>query len=152
KLQINELRKRDVNTMAALAGLVLPLPWKPERGSRQTYERIREQARLQVVARAKGTPIYEVLKPELGFGLHILPEPSLGDIFLDFEGDPYVGEGGFEYLLGYLAADEGREPQYTGLWAVSREEEKSNFEQFVDWTIERWRQHPGLHIYHFAPY
>ena len=28
KLQINELRKRDINTTAALAGLPLPLPWK----------------------------------------------------------------------------------------------------------------------------
>jgi predicted RecB family nuclease len=152
KLQINELRKRDINTTAALAGLVLPLPFKPERGSPQTYERVREQARLQVETRTTGTPVYELLKPEAGFGLHILPEPSRGDVFLDFEGDPYVGEGGFEYLLGYVAIVDGGEPRYTGLWALSHEQEKHNFEQFVDWVMERWRQHPGLHIYHFAPY
>src|SRR6266851_204162 len=152
KLQINELRKRDINTTAALAGLGLPLPFKPERGSPQTYERVREQARLQVKARTTGAPVYEVLKPEAGFGLHILPELSPGDVFLDFEGDPYVGEGGLEYLLGYVAIEDGGESRYTGLWALSREEEKRNFEQFVDWVMERWRQHPGLHIYHFAPY
>jgi uncharacterized protein len=45
KLQINELRTRGINTTAALAGLPLPIPWKPERGSPQTYERIREQAK-----------------------------------------------------------------------------------------------------------
>jgi predicted RecB family nuclease len=152
KLQINELRTRGINTTTALASVALPLSWKPERGSAQTYERVREQARLQVEARAKGAPVYEVLRPEPGFGLSILPEPSPGDIFLDFEGDPYVGEGGFEYLLGYLTIEDGGEPRYIGLWALSREEEKRNFEQFVDWVMDRWRQHPGLHIYHFAPY
>jgi uncharacterized protein len=151
KLQINELKKQGINTTTALAGVALPLQWKPERGSAQTYERVREQARLQLEARAKGGPVYDVLKPELGFGLTILPEPSAGDIFLDFEGDPYVGEAGLEYLLGYVIDDDG-EHRYRGLWSLSREDEKHNFEQFVDWVMDRWRQYPGLHIYHFAPY
>ena len=50
-LQIDELRRRDIDTMAVLAAEPLPLPWKPERGAIQTYERIREQARGQVAAR-----------------------------------------------------------------------------------------------------
>jgi predicted RecB family nuclease len=152
KLQINELRKRDINTTIALAGLALPLAWKPERGSPLTYERVREQARLQVEARVQGSPIYEVLEPQVGFGLHILPEPSPGDIFLDFEGDPYVGDGGLEYLLGHVTVADGGVHPYIGRWSLSREEEKRNFEQFVDWVMDRWRQYPGLHIYHFAPY
>jgi predicted RecB family nuclease len=98
KLQINELKTQDIATVAGLASMPLPLQWKPERGSPPTYERIREQARLQVEARAKGSPGYELLKPQPGFGLSALPEPSPGDIFLDFEGDPYVGEHGLEYL------------------------------------------------------
>jgi predicted RecB family nuclease len=44
KLQINELKSRSVTTTAALASMPLPLQWKPERGSPQTYERIREHA------------------------------------------------------------------------------------------------------------
>jgi predicted RecB family nuclease len=152
KLQINELKKQGINTTTALASVALPLQWKPERGSAQTYERIREQARLQLEARANGTPVYDVLKPEVGFGLTVLPEPSAGDIFLDFEGDPYVGEGGFEYLIGYAIVDADGAHQYTGWWSVSREDEKRNFEQFVEWVMDRWRQYPGLHIYHFAPY
>jgi uncharacterized protein len=95
--------------------------------------------------------VYETLKPETGFGLSRLPQPSRGDIFLDFEGDPYVDEGGIEYLLGYVVSENG-EPRYTGLWSLWRADEKRNFEQFVDWVMERWRQHPDLHIYHFAPY
>jgi predicted RecB family nuclease len=152
KLQINELKNRGVTTTTALAGLPLPLQWKPERGSAQTYERIREQARLQVEARTKGVPVHEVLKPQPGFGLSRLPEPSPGDIFLDFEGDPFVGERGLEYLLGYVTIGDGGELGYTSLWSLSREAEKRNFERFVDWVTDRWRQYPGLHIYHFAPY
>jgi predicted RecB family nuclease len=152
KLQINELRNRGVTTTTALASVSIPLQWKPERGSAQTYERIREQARLQVEARTKGAPVHEVLKPQPGFGLSTLPEPSPGDIFLDFEGDPFVGERGLEYLLGYVTIGEGDEHAYTSLWSLSREAEKSNFEQFVDWAMDRWWQNPNLHVYHFAPY
>ena len=36
----------------------------------------------------------------LGLGLAALPEPSVGDLFFDIEGDPYVGDSGLEYLLG----------------------------------------------------
>ena len=52
------------------------------------------------------------------------------DIFFDFEGDPFVGPGGFEYLFGYLAANESDRPEYTGLWALSTAEEKRVFGGF----------------------
>ena len=93
-----------------------------------------------------------MLAPEPGFGLARLPEPSPGDIFLDLEGDPYVGEAGLEYLTGAVITCDDGQHHYTGLWAVSREEEKRNFEHFVDGVMRRWQQHPDLHIYHFAPY
>ena len=54
KIQINELRQRGVSTVKSLASLPLPLEWKPERGSVQSYDRVREQARLQVEAREAG--------------------------------------------------------------------------------------------------
>ena len=40
-----------------------------------------------------------------GFGLAYLPQPSPGDVFLDLEGDPFVGEGGLEFLFGYAFKD-----------------------------------------------
>ena len=43
-------------------------------------------------------------------------------------------------------------PRYTADWALSREEEKHIFERFIDFVMDRLEQHPGLHIYHFAPY
>ena len=152
KLQIEELRSHAVETTAGLAAVPLPLLWKPNRGAASTYERVREQSRVQVEGRQSKKPVYETLIPELNIGLALLPEPSSGDIFFDFEGDPFVGPGGLEYLFGYVTVGDGGETDYTPLWGLSHEKEKGNFERFVDWVMERWTAHPDMHIYHFAPY
>ena len=152
KLQINELKQRGIATVQGLAELPLPLAWKPERGSVNAYGRVREQARIQVQARESGEGRCELLPVEHGFGLTCLPEPSAGDIFFDLEGDPFVGEHGLEYLFGYVFTGENGETAYIGDWAFSRAEEKQAFENFVDFVMARWEQHPGLHIYHYAPY
>ena len=152
KIQINELRRRGVSTVKSLASLPLPLEWKPERGSAQSYERVREQARLQVEGREAGVGKFELLPVEVGFGLSRLPEPSAGDVFLDFEGDPFVGEHGLEYLIGYQFRNPAGEWTYTSDWAFTRQDERLAFETFVDFVMARWQQHPGMHIYHYAPY
>jgi hypothetical protein len=95
----------------------LPLEWKPDRGSADSYIRIREQARIVVEARTAGTREFEPLPVETGFGLTRLPESSDGDVFLDLEGDPFVGEHGLEYLFGYLFKDGHGAPVYEGDWA-----------------------------------
>ena len=84
----------------------------------------------------------EPLEPMAGYGLARLPEPSAGDVFFDLEGDPYVGEGGLEYLFGDVAFDDKAAAQYAARWAPSREEEKRAFEEFVDGAIARWQQYP----------
>ena len=150
-LQMDELRGRSVDTTAILASEPLPLSWRPSRGAVASYERVREQARVQVEGRSLGEPVYETLELEDGVGLAMLPEPSPGDVFFDIEGDPFVGPGGLEYLFGYVAADDGGEQRYTGLWGLSPAEEKLNFETLVDWLMARWANHPGMHVYHFAP-
>ncbi len=148
KLQIEELQRRGVETVAALAAMPLPLVWKPSRGAAQSYERIREQARIQVAGREAGRLVYELLPVNPGFGLACLPEPSPGDVFFDLEGDPFVGEGGLEYLFGYACYRPDGFLAYNCDWAFSREEEKSAFERFVDFVIARLKTHPDLHIYY----
>ena len=96
--------------------------------------------------------MYETLPPIAGFGLSRLPEPSAGDIFFDFEGDPFVGDGGLEFLFGYLYLDADGAPQYVGDWASNRQDERAAFERFIDFVIVRLATYPDLHIYHFAPY
>jgi predicted RecB family nuclease len=147
-----ELTGRGIPTTAALAEMPLPLPWKPERGSRESYERVREQARVQVEARTSAAPVYELLPLADGLGLARLPEPSANDIFLDFEADPYVGEHGLEYLLGYESRNASGEWVYTPLWALTRADEKAAFETFIDLVMARWADDPRLHIYHFGGY
>jgi predicted RecB family nuclease len=152
KVQITELAEHAVTTCAALAVTPIPLTFKPSRGSASALERVREQARIQVEGKAAGVVLYERLKPVPGFGLAKLYEPSPGDIFFDFEGDPFVGEGGLEYLFGYsFRGEDGRE-RYVGDWALSRAEERAAFERFIDFVIDRLNVYPDLHIYHFAPY
>jgi predicted RecB family nuclease len=152
KLQIEELQRLGVETVEALAAMPLPLAWKPSRGAAPSYERIREQARMQIAGREAGRVVYELLPVNAGFGLARLPEPSPGDVFFDLEGDPFVGEGGLEYLFGYAYWQPDGSTAYTAEWAFSREEERRAFERFVDFVIARLKAHPDLHIYHYAPY
>ena len=66
----------------------------------ETYERVREQARVQLEGRRAGSPIYELLPVIEGRGFCRLPEPSVGDIFLDLESDPFVATSGLGTCSG----------------------------------------------------
>jgi predicted RecB family nuclease len=152
KIQIVELAEHTVTSCAALAAMPIPLTFKPGRGSASALERVREQARIQVEGKATGAVNFERLETIPGFGLARLCEPSAGDIFLDFEGDPFVGDGGLEYLVGYCFRGEDGQERYVADWAFSRAEERAAFERFIDFVINRLSLHPDLHIYHYAPY
>lgn len=152
KFQIAELNRHDVRTATRLAAETVPLQWKPERGARVSYERIRHQSLLQVKSRGLATPLHELLRVERGLGLGALPAPSAGDIFLDLEGDPFAGSKGMEYLFGYAFLDENGQATYVGDWALTREDERNGFQRFIDFTIDRRSKYPDLHIFHYAPY
>jgi uncharacterized protein len=152
KLQINELTDHGFPTMKTLAAMPLPLDWKPERGSAADYCRVHEQARIQVEAREAGELRFELLAVDAGFGLTRLPEPSEGDIFLDLEGDPFSGEHGLEYLVGYLSRDGNGTLTYRHTWGLSRDDEKRGFQDLLDFVMARWAEFPSMHIYHYAPY
>ncbi|SDR63347.1 uncharacterized protein SAMN05519103_08516 [Rhizobiales bacterium GAS113] len=152
KVQITELGEQAITTGSALAAMPIPLTFKPSRGSANALERVREQARIQVEGKAAGAILYERLDPVPGFGLARLYEPSPGDIFLDLEGDPFVGDGGLEYLFGYSFQGVDGDERYVGKWALSRAQECTAFEQFIDFVMHRLGAYPDLHIYHFAPY
>jgi predicted RecB family nuclease len=151
KLQIQELRGQGVDTLTALAELPLPLAFKPGRGAAEAYVKVREQARIQLEGRLAGAPRHEMLEVLAGQGLSRLPKPSPGDVFLDLEGDPFVGTAGLEYLLGWTIGP-AHAPEYQSRWAFDPAAERALFEAFIDLVIERWQRFPELHIYHFAPY
>lgn len=150
RAQVRELQRQDLSTLAALAKAG-GLPAAPERGRRETYERLAHRAKLQLEARTRDTIPFERLAVEPGRGLGRLPSPSLGDLFLDFEGDPFVGPGGLEYLTGFGHFDEARFV-YSQLWALDHAAEKQALVGFLALVRERLIEHPDLHVYHFGAY
>ncbi len=138
--------------MAKLAALPIPLKERPRHGSKETYESKREQARVQVEGRKEKRLKHELLPVAEGMGLCRLPEPSAGDVFMDFEGDPFVGDQGLQYLFGFAARDEALELVYEKRWALNREEEKKGFEWLVDEIMRRREADPKMHVYHFGSY
>ena len=152
RLQRRELESRDVRTLAQLARLPLPIAFKPNRGSVETYVRVREQARLQLDSRGRIPPLHELRGIVEGEGLCRLPEPSPGDLFLDLEGDPFAAEGGREYLFGVVTLDEQGNPHYRSFWGFSEQEERRSFEAVIDLIERASEKHPTMHVYHYAPY
>lgn len=145
--QTKELKLQGVNTLENLAVLPIPVPFVPSKGSIETYNKLREQARVQHQGRIENRSIYELLDlvPETGF--FKLPEPSSNDIYLDLEGDPMVDPAGLEYMIGWV-----HQGKYHSIWAQNQEEEKAAFESFIDFAYVLKSKDPSLHIYHYAPY
>jgi uncharacterized protein len=152
RLQRNQLNCWRTETMALLATLPIPLEHRPLHGSKQGYERVREQARVQVKGRTHQIPIYELMSVVERTGFCNLPEPSHLDLFMDFEGDPFAADGGQQYLLGFVTMDVGQESRYEKRWCISPAEEKAAFEWIVDEIMRRWNDAPDMHVYHFGAY
>ncbi len=153
RLQRRELEPRGIITLAALGRLPVPLAFKPQRGSKESIERVCNQARVQLEEREIGKPVRELLEPiEAGRGLATLPLPSIGDVFLDLEGDHFAREGGREYLFGLTILEAGGRTRHVKLWGHSDTEEKAAFEKTVDEILTSWAAHHQMHVYHYAPY
>ncbi len=148
---IQEFDSQGIGTLSAIAACNGALPREPRRGRRETYTALGDQARLQVLAREQAVPPIEYLPNEEGRGFSRLPEPSPGDVFLDFEGDAFAGTSGLEYLTGFHVTDNGERivKQY---WAFNPAEEQIACEHFLDFATERMKVHPDLHIFHFGSY
>ncbi|MCE0508860.1 TM0106 family RecB-like putative nuclease [Microbacterium aurugineum] len=148
-VQRARLRAAGVETIDALAAAV----HAPAGMNTDTFENLRAQARLQLRADAEGEPTYDVHYAQ---AIHTLPLPSHGDIFFDFEGDPLYTEPaadgeaqwGIDYLFGWV----DNADQYSALWAHTFADEKRALESFLDFVTLRRAAHPGMHIYHYAPY
>ncbi|WP_018680614.1 TM0106 family RecB-like putative nuclease [Actinokineospora enzanensis] len=118
---------------------------RPGTMSVSSFTALRAQAAIQVRQDATGEVAYEIVDPA---ALADLPAPSPGDVFFDMEGDPYaIGGTGLEYLFGAVA-----DSRFIPFWAHTRAAERTAFEGFVDFAVERLTAHPGARVYHYAPY
>jgi uncharacterized protein len=152
RVQRRELETRGTRTLTDLGRLSLPIPFKPDRGSADSYVRVREQARLQVDSRGKTPPLHELREIIEGEGLCRLPPPSAGDIFLDLEGDNFAVEGGREYLFGLVVIGDNGAPVYHSQWGFNDRDERAGFEAVMDRIAAAIAQYPDMHVYHYAPY
>lgn len=143
---------RAVTTVAGLGRIDLNKTPKLDGIGKPTLIRLRQQAYLQTKGKEQGRLICELLDAtEPDTGLAALPTPSAGDMFVDFEGNPYSFEQGLEYLIGILTLANNK-AEYSRLWSFDRTDEKERFEEFISIVMRRWREYPDLHVYHYAPY
>ena len=119
----------------------------------QALERLSAQAAVQLETRPGEPPALRII--DAG-ALAALPQPSPGDLFFDFEGDPMYrqpGQGensswGIDYLFGMVDADQ----RFTPIWAHDLAAEKRALLEFLDLVAERRARYPDMHVYHYAPY
>jgi len=106
--QIINLHKAGITTMEGLARSKV----KEIKGiGRTAFQRLKDQAVLQVASWGKEVPEYKLLPadPENPRkGLAILPPASRNDIFFDIEGYPFGTRDGLEYLFGAFYRDGGK--------------------------------------------
>jgi len=150
--QVREFQQQGLPTVTAIAQREGRLPDKPKRGAEDTFRRLGQQARLQVASRGADMPQTEALALELGRGLARLPAPSGGDMFLDFEGDPFIAPHGLEYLTGVSIKNENGGVEFNQRWAMHTGEEKAALEAFIDFALARVQKDPGAHVYHYGAY
>lgn len=155
--QIKKLKKGGIATMTQLAtvgGRTVP------RLNHETFATLVAQANLQCrtkedrLKNLDAPPRYELLS-HVGpngepVGLAALPPEDPADVFFDMEGYP-LAPGGLEYLFGACVWNK-ETWEFKDWWAHNRNQEKHTLESFVDWVYARWKNHPALHIYHYANY
>ncbi|MFB7800447.1 TM0106 family RecB-like putative nuclease [Isoptericola sp. NPDC056134] len=162
-----------ITTIDELAKAEEPPAGMPAR----SFERVRDQARLQLGTGAFGTGEWDgevayddhgepaVIRWQLPdpSAVRRLPPPSPGDVFFDFEGDPlwsdpqgeqWGQQTGLDYLFGLVERPdvEGEAPPFRAFWAHDLAQERQALVDFVDYLAERRRRYPDLHVYHYASY
>lgn len=91
--------------------------------------------------------LYEIKDSSLN-GLH---KPKKEDLYIDFEGYPFLTIGrNFEYLYGIWSIDE--DENFTYYWSDDEEEEKKSFMSFMEYLLEHLKLYPKAKFYHYFSY
>src|SRR4051812_42166036 len=146
--QRDALRAVGIATLADLA-TAPPELLKSSGIGADARTRLQQQAAEQLRERTTGQRSRTLIDPVPGLGLLRLPPPSAGDIYLDFEGDPWFEDGaGIEYLAGLGDRPGG----FVALWAHDRPAEKQMVADLIDRLVSAAAGDPGMHVYHYAAY
>jgi uncharacterized protein len=118
-------------------------------------QRLTRQAALQVVSRNEaGPPAYEFIQvsedPVYGHGFELLPAPDRGDVFFDFEGDPFwTPQHDLMFLAGLLYQDDAGSWIYDERWAHTLADQQSMIKNLVEFFADRREAFPHMHVYHY---
>ncbi len=118
--------------------------------------RLTSQAALQVASRSASNapPAFEFIDgsedPVYGHGFEFMPQPDDGDLFFDFEGDPFwTPQHDLMFLAGLLYQDAMGEWIYDERWAHNRADQQSMIKGLVEFFAVRAEQFPRMHVYHY---
>jgi uncharacterized protein len=148
----NALEASGVKTVVQLAQRAEPV----EDLRDEKRRRLTSQAALQVSSRASPSepPAFEYIEtsedPVYGHGFELMPEPSDGDVFFDFEGDPFwTPQHDLMFLAGLLYQDGAAQWIYDERWAHSLVDQQSMIKELVEFFVERRERYPDMHVYHY---
>lgn len=148
KPQAERLKAAGIATASELGAV--PGDFRVKGMASDTFAKLRSQAVLQLARWRGGGPLTEPHPLEDARGFANLPAPDPADLFFDLEGDP-LEEGGLDYLWGVHYRDGGK-PDFRFRWGHDHAAERVAFEDTLDWIADHLEQHPGAHVYHYAPY
>ena len=119
----------------------------------ETFERIRNQAALQLHFTRTGERRVELLPDEEDRGFRLLPPPSEGDVWLDLEGHPfYEPARGLEYLFGWCYRERRRDRATRSSGGSTATARRSPSSASSTGSRSAAAVYPDLHVYHYAAY
>ncbi|MBW4029486.1 MAG: TM0106 family RecB-like putative nuclease [Acidobacteria bacterium] len=146
------LENAGVRTLVALSRREEPVAQVRD----EKLSRLTRQALLQVVTREApdDPPAFEVIEPGedpvYGHGFELLPAPDDGDVFFDFEGDPFwSAQNELMFLAGLYYRSDAGEWTFDARWAHTLAEQQEMISGLVDFFARRRAQFPGMHVYHY---
>jgi predicted RecB family nuclease len=141
--QIEKLNNNDIKTVEELKNTNLE---KIDGMGEATFIKYKKLAQL-LHDSTENEILYEIKDPSLNG----LLKPEKGDLYIDFEGYPFLTIGrNFEYLYGIWSNDEKN--SFTYYWSDDEEEEKNSFVSFVEKLLEHLELYPNAKFYHYFSY
>ena len=141
--QIEKLKNNDIKTVEELKNTNLE---KIDGMGEATFIKYKKLAQL-LNDSTENKISYEIKDASLNG----LLKPKKGDLYIDFEGYPFLTIGrNFEYLYGVWSND--KNDSFTYYWSDDEEEEKNSFVSFIEKLLEHLELYPDAKFYHYFSY
>jgi predicted RecB family nuclease len=141
--QIEKLKNNDIKTVEELKNTKLE---RIDGMGESTFHKYKKLAKL-LNDSTEDEILYEIKDPSLNG----LLKPKKGDLYIDFEGYPFLTIGrNFEYLYGIWSNDENN--SFTYYWSDDEEAEKTSFTGFMENLLEHIKLYPDAKFYHYFSY